>query len=452
MPCGLDRTVDESSGRTAIGRWLLAVVALALLARLAVIGAGPRAGSTTPTITCALARSLAEGRGFVWDGRPTAYRPPLYPLVLAPLVAARPDGKPLGLGDRRAAPALGAATVAADASRPRALGAVAGAGAGRGGDRGARPGAGRAEPDGDDRDPGGLPAGGEPGRARPAGPRGRGPGRDGAGPGGLCRPSTLPAAVLVAVAALVAGPAIAGRSGRRGADRSRRRRSRCSRPGPARTPGSSASRSGRRRTADTRWPWRTTRSITPRSSTAPRGRLVGREPGALVRRGSARRVAGLSEPAADRRLRAIGAAVASRAAPRLRPGLAGAARPVLGRRPAGAVYPGALRARDGRLDGPALGSPWPPACRRRALWRWPRIAAPSIAAGADGGPRGLLDRPADAGPLVPAIALIAAGEPRAVCVAFPAQTDRTARNDRERDAEKKIEKSADSAVQIPGKR
>jgi Dolichyl-phosphate-mannose-protein mannosyltransferase len=35
-----------------------------------------------------LALSLAEGNGFALDGRPTAYRPPLYPIILAPLVAA----------------------------------------------------------------------------------------------------------------------------------------------------------------------------------------------------------------------------------------------------------------------------------------------------------------------------------------------------------------------------
>ena len=35
-----------------------------------------------------MARSLASGEGFAFKGRPTAYRPPLYPLVLAPMVAA----------------------------------------------------------------------------------------------------------------------------------------------------------------------------------------------------------------------------------------------------------------------------------------------------------------------------------------------------------------------------
>ncbi len=34
-----------------------------------------------------LARSVAEGNGFMQRGRPTAYRPPLYPLMLASLVS-----------------------------------------------------------------------------------------------------------------------------------------------------------------------------------------------------------------------------------------------------------------------------------------------------------------------------------------------------------------------------
>lgn len=32
------------------------------------------------------AKSLWAGEGFTWNGRPTAYRPPLYPMILAPLV------------------------------------------------------------------------------------------------------------------------------------------------------------------------------------------------------------------------------------------------------------------------------------------------------------------------------------------------------------------------------
>lgn len=47
----------------------------------------------------ALARSMAEGGGFALDGRPTAYRPPLYPILLTPLVATLGRGAlPWGVG------------------------------------------------------------------------------------------------------------------------------------------------------------------------------------------------------------------------------------------------------------------------------------------------------------------------------------------------------------------
>jgi 4-amino-4-deoxy-L-arabinose transferase-like glycosyltransferase len=46
-----------------------------------------------------LARSLAEGRGFALNDRLTAYRPPLYPILLAPLVGTlSPSNLPWGVG------------------------------------------------------------------------------------------------------------------------------------------------------------------------------------------------------------------------------------------------------------------------------------------------------------------------------------------------------------------
>jgi hypothetical protein len=71
------------------GRWglrLAAIVAAAFLARLAVVVSG-FGRLDDPDNYLVLARALAEGRGFALDGHPTAYRPPLYPVVLAPLVA-----------------------------------------------------------------------------------------------------------------------------------------------------------------------------------------------------------------------------------------------------------------------------------------------------------------------------------------------------------------------------
>jgi hypothetical protein len=63
------------------------VVILAAVARLAVVARG--SGSLDdPDNYLPLARSLAEGRGFALKGRPTANRPPFYPLVLAPIAAS----------------------------------------------------------------------------------------------------------------------------------------------------------------------------------------------------------------------------------------------------------------------------------------------------------------------------------------------------------------------------
>jgi 4-amino-4-deoxy-L-arabinose transferase-like glycosyltransferase len=57
-----------------------------------------------------LARSIAEGEGLAIHGRPTAYRPPLYPLVLAPLTVLGGEGAVLG-GVAALHVALGAGTV-----------------------------------------------------------------------------------------------------------------------------------------------------------------------------------------------------------------------------------------------------------------------------------------------------------------------------------------------------
>ncbi|MDB5351071.1 MAG: putative rane-bound dolichyl-phosphate-mannose-protein mannosyltransferase [Planctomycetota bacterium] len=65
---------------------LAVVVVVAILARLIVIA--PRVGrpADDPDNYLPIARSLAAGRGFSLSDRPTAYRPPLYPLILAPIV------------------------------------------------------------------------------------------------------------------------------------------------------------------------------------------------------------------------------------------------------------------------------------------------------------------------------------------------------------------------------
>lgn len=72
-------------------RWLVAL--LAILTRLALAVSRWNADDPAPDPDGyrTLALALAEGRGFVWNDRPTAYRPPLYPLTLVPLVALAPD-------------------------------------------------------------------------------------------------------------------------------------------------------------------------------------------------------------------------------------------------------------------------------------------------------------------------------------------------------------------------
>lgn len=65
---------------------LAALIVLSVAARVAVLARG-FGGLDDPDNYLPLARSVVEGRGYTLDGRPTAYRPPLYPLVLAPLVS-----------------------------------------------------------------------------------------------------------------------------------------------------------------------------------------------------------------------------------------------------------------------------------------------------------------------------------------------------------------------------
>ncbi len=97
--------VDPPSRQLA----LIGVIAGAALVRLALM-LGGLDRLDDPDRYLSLAQSLAEGRGFALDGRLTAYRPPLYPILLTPLVAtlARP-GLAWGVGGLHLA--LGVGTV-----------------------------------------------------------------------------------------------------------------------------------------------------------------------------------------------------------------------------------------------------------------------------------------------------------------------------------------------------
>jgi hypothetical protein len=67
-----------------------------------------------------LAHSLASGEGFVLNGRPTAYRPPLYPLILAPIFASTGEAAFAGIALLHLA--MGAATVWLTATAARGSG------------------------------------------------------------------------------------------------------------------------------------------------------------------------------------------------------------------------------------------------------------------------------------------------------------------------------------------
>jgi hypothetical protein len=94
---------------------------VALLALLLLLAAGARLALALPALGrsplpdpdnyLALARSVAEGQGYRLQGRLTAYRPPLYPLTLAPLLAAL-DPNRLGIGIAVYHALLGVVTVA----------------------------------------------------------------------------------------------------------------------------------------------------------------------------------------------------------------------------------------------------------------------------------------------------------------------------------------------------
>jgi hypothetical protein len=105
-----------TAAATAIG-----LVLVAAAVRLAVaLPALSRSPLLDPDNYLAIARSVAAGEGYRLRGRPTAYRPPLYPLVLAPMAAASGDRAGAGIAALHAL--LGAGTVALTLLAARRLG------------------------------------------------------------------------------------------------------------------------------------------------------------------------------------------------------------------------------------------------------------------------------------------------------------------------------------------
>ncbi|AMV37024.1 phospholipid carrier-dependent glycosyltransferase [Planctomyces sp. SH-PL62] len=95
------------------------VILAAVAARLAVILADG-ARFEDPDNYLPLARSVALGEGLTLNGRATAYRPPLYPLILAPLSTASGDRPTVGLTILHLA--LGAGTAGCTMLAARRLG------------------------------------------------------------------------------------------------------------------------------------------------------------------------------------------------------------------------------------------------------------------------------------------------------------------------------------------
>ncbi len=168
-------------------------------------GAGVRRRSTTRTIISRWPGRWRRARASSFKGRPTAYRPPLYPLILVPAVAPGQVGT---VGHRAFASGPGRRHRLDDSGGGRRVRSLASPGDGRRTHRGLRSGARLAEPLGDDRDAGRLPRRRGPRRAGTRGPSGAVLGGLGFGLAALCRPSLLAGAALTILAGLFAPPGV----------------------------------------------------------------------------------------------------------------------------------------------------------------------------------------------------------------------------------------------------
>jgi 4-amino-4-deoxy-L-arabinose transferase-like glycosyltransferase len=387
---------------------LAAITVLAILARVALMVPRLDRELDDPDNYLPLAQALATGRGFVWNGHPTAYRPPLYPLMLAPLVAALGSNLVWGVFGLHLALGVGTVALTVIAARrwgwsgPRRLLAAAIVAL----------------------DPvlvvqaravmtetlaACLLAATLAALASPApnGLRGSIFGGLGFGVAALCRPSLLPAAGLTAVAALLTGP---------GAWRVRLARM-------VLLVGTTAA-------ALAPWAWRNERALGQPIVTTTHGgytlvlannpiyyaEVLHGPPGAVWSGPNQRRwfdwvnsaTAGLPEPEADRFLwRAGWRILAERPVDFLRAGRARLGR-FWGLAPSGSVYPFWLRAASAAWTAPlwlalAIG------LARRDLWRWPRVAAPMVLLALTAVHALFWTDQRMRAPLVPAIALIASG-------------------------------------------
>lgn len=387
-------------------RWgVVLVVLLAVLVRLALIV--PTFGKLDdPDRYLDVARALAQGEGFAVNGRPTAYRPPLYPLCLSVLIRLLGEGR-LAWGVAGLHLTAGVGTVLLTAVAARRLGLT----------------------------PGRVliaaaivacdPVLVAQGRAvmtetlaaflvaaclavlADGQARGEFLGGLGFGLASLCRPSLLPAAGLVVAAALVAGPGTAWVRLRR-----------ASLIGVATL------------VLLAPWAWRNARVFGEPVWTTTHGgwtlalannpvyyaEVLDGPPGAVWSGANqqhwfdetVRAVEGLSQPAADRKIGAIALQfIGDHPRAFIRASLARLGR-FWGVAPAGAVYSRAIRGATLVWTVPlwvALGM----GLTRRELWRWPAVVAPAVVLALMAVHAIYWTDMRMRAPLVPAIALIAAG-------------------------------------------
>ncbi|HMB04698.1 MAG TPA: phospholipid carrier-dependent glycosyltransferase [Isosphaeraceae bacterium] len=364
----------EAAGKTGHrGLGWATIVAAALLARLAVIVTG-FGRLDDPDNYLVLARSLAAGRGFALDGHPTAYRPPLYPVVLAPLVAML--GGRIAWGIAGLHLLLGAGTVVLTAAAARRWGLSPGRALLAAAVVGCDP---------------VLVAQGRVvmtevlaaflmaaalAALAEGNPRGAAWGGVWLGLGTLCRPGALPVAGLVTVAAGFVRPG----------------------PGPVRLRRAAAIAMATVATLIP-WAWRNARlfgepvwttthggyTLALANNPAYYAAIVDGPPGAAWSGPDQRRwfvavdraMRGLSEPEADRRFRALGLRmVVEQPRDFARSSLARLGR-LWGVAPSGAVYPRAPRIATAIWTVPL----WMALARgltRRTLWRWPQVGAPLV--------------------------------------------------------------------------
>ena len=140
------------SGRS-ISLGIVWAVLISIILRGAMLGLGT-GQFDDPDNYLPLARSVAEGRGLALDGRLTAYRPPLYPIILAPLLLL--GGRALIRRRGLAAPGPRRGDSRLDRGGSQPLWLQSPACDGRGLDRRPRPGPGLAMPVHHDRDAHGV--------------------------------------------------------------------------------------------------------------------------------------------------------------------------------------------------------------------------------------------------------------------------------------------------------